>query len=270
MPNIADESESPIFDFAPLKAFLESRGIKVGKSQPYEPIDPGVITRQAVESGDIEFQDDGIYVKDRVTGNRHQVFLYLNSYNMAAYGKPRYHICRCSTIEEFIASGQFSRYTRANTDPVPVYDRSAGRKVMVANLPLCRNCLSKIREYGSISSTDFVEILKRANEDYDNNEGEVEVDIFGYTKDWEAISRAYRTKQDFTCEACGLHIENELDRMYLHTHHINGNKIDNRERNLRCLCVRCHANVDANHLQRLTSGANKIIYDEFCRRFPKQ
>ena len=98
----------------------------------------------------------------------------------------------------------------------------------------------------------------------------MEVDIFGYTKDWEAVSRAYRTKKDFSCEACGLHIENELDRMYLHTHHINGNKIDNREHNLRCLCVRCHANVDENHQQRLTTGANRVIYDEFCRKYPKR
>lgn len=265
MPNT---DERPIFDFEPLKNFLANRGIKVEIPSPYTSIRPEVITGKDVANGNIEFQDNGIFVTDRITGQHHQVFLYLNSYNMETFGKPRFHICRCSTIEEFITSGQFSRYTRANTDPVPVYDRSRNMNVMVNNLPLCQNCLSKIREYGSISSTDFVEILKRANDDFKNNKGEVEVDLFGYTKDWEVISRAYRTKQNFRCEECGLQIKNELDRMYLHTHHISGNKIDNREQNLRCLCLRCHANVDDNHRRQLTTGASKIMYANFCRKYP--
>ena len=117
------------------------------------------------------------------------------------------------------------------------------------------------------SSTDFVEILRQANEDSTNSEEDMEIDIFGYTKNWETISRAYRIKHNYTCEKCGLHIDNELDRMYLHTHHINGNKTDNREKNLRCLCIRCHANVDDNHYKRLTTGANRIIFEDFCKKY---
>ena len=116
-----------------------------------------------------------------------------------------------------------------------------------------------------MTTSDFVKILKEARDATDSNE---EVDIFGYTKNWEMISKAYRELHNYTCERCGLHIENSFDQQYIHVHHRNGNKADNQRENLECLCLRCHASVDKNHQARLTTGANKILYEEFCKKYP--
>ena len=33
------------------------------------------------------------------------------------------------------------------------------------------------------------------------------IDIFGYTRNWDEISRKYRESHDYTCERCGLKID---------------------------------------------------------------
>ena len=53
----------------------------------------------------------------------------------------------------------------------------------------------------------------------------------------------------------------------MHVHHINGDKLNNNESNLKCLCLYCHAHVDNHHLKRLTSGANRFSYYTFIDRY---
>ncbi|MDL2271586.1 HNH endonuclease [Desulfovibrio sp. OttesenSCG-928-I05] len=60
----------------------------------------------------------------------------------------------------------------------------------------------------------------------------------GYTPDWSNISREYREKHLYTCEECGVDLSSEP--YLLHTHHINRDKGDNREKNLIALCASCH------------------------------
>ena len=60
---------------------------------------------------------------------------------------------------------------------------------------------------------------------------------------------------------------NDYDKQYMHVHHINGDKLNNDESNLRCLCVYCHAHVDDHHFRRLTRGANKVSYFSFIDRY---
>ena len=96
---------------------------------------------------------------------------------------------------------------------------------------------------------------------------EYDVDIFGYVKNWEEISLAYRTKKLFTCERCGIHVENGFDHYYMHTHHKNGVKTDNREGNLECLCIKCHSEVDDTHRRNFSSGAQKVMIDEYMHKY---
>lgn len=264
-----DENIEPIYDFSSLRNFLIQKGYIVEKGQAYREIRPEEITVDAISKGEIEFTDEGIYVVGN--GNeRQQVYLYKRDYHLVRYGKPRFHICKCATIEDFINTGGFKdHYVRANSDPVPVRNMdNSYNEEMVKELPLCKNCLSKIREYGSINSTQFVEALRQIRGGDEEPEAH-EVDIFGYTRNWDDISRKYREKHEYTCEECGLRIDNPYDRQYIHVHHIDANKLNNKESNLRCLCLRCHSNVDVYHRKNLREGANRFIWEAFKAAYPE-
>lgn len=261
-----NEDEQPIFDFAPLKAFLEKRGYTVGNRTAYEPFTPEDVNAADITNGTMSFRSDGIFVIGS-DGQERQVFLYKKDYHLERYGKPRFHICKCSVIDEFISIGRFKQhYVRANSEPVPVIDLDDGHKLKEINgLPLCGYCKKTLRQVNVANSTKFVELLQSVNNQVQQED--VEVDIFGYTRNWETISRAYREIHNYTCEQCGLQITDDYDRQYIHVHHIDGNKLNNNENNLQCLCLYCHTHVDDHHFQRLTTGANKYTYDDFIKKY---
>lgn len=264
------DKEEPIYKFNGLKNLLKSMGYQIEKATGYRPVENKDVDLNELKHN-MEFTDEGIFLLDPIDGSKQKIFLYKRNYHLRSYGKPRFHIRKCQTIQSFIDSGMFKiEYRRANTDEVMVCDMDDNNKdKKIKDLPLCKNCLRMATEgYDNMTTSDFVEILKEANEASENDVQDNEVDIFGYTKNWEQISKAYRETHNYTCERCGIHIDNPFEQHYIHVHHRNGNKVDNRTRNLECLCVRCHANVDTNHQMRLMTGANKIIYNEFCKKYP--
>lgn len=268
-----NKDEKPIFSFEGLKNVLRAHGFIIDDSKgAYTPIKPEDVTRAEIEEGKMEFDDDGIFVIDEY-GERRQIFLYKRKYHLEEYGKPRFHICKCQTLDSFLARGSFQKeYRRANTETVPVIDMDDGNEdKQISSLPLCKYCINQLRQQGqtiasSMKSEEFVELLKMAGQS--SPKQEVEVDIFGYTKDWEQISRSYRESKNYTCERCGIHIDNPFDHHFIHVHHKNGNKMDNRLVNLECLCIRCHSKVDKAHEINFSSGANRILLDEFNTSYP--
>jgi len=262
-----NDNEEPIYDFSALKSFLTKKGFTIGTRQAYEAIKPEDVKPEDVTNGTMEFRDDGIFVLGS-DGRERQVFLYKKDYRMQQYGKPRFHICKCETIDEFIRSGRFRQhYVRANTEPVPVKNLdNRGKIEEVSGLPLCRYCMDMISNVTALNTTQFVELLKAANGE-NHQEEKQETNLFGYTRDWEYISKEFREKHNYTCENCGLKLEDDYDRQYMHVHHINGDKLNNNESNLKCLCLYCHSHVDKHHYKRLTSGANKYAYCTFVDRY---
>ena len=258
----------PIYDFASLKDFLSKRGYRIGTRDAYEPFTPEVVKAADVRNGRMSFTNVGIYVNCD-DGVERQVFLYKKDYHLVQYDKPRIHICKCQIIQEFINSGGFNaHYVRANSEPVPVIDLDDYyQRKQISSLPLCTYCSRIYIGQYIHNSTDFVNLLRSASDNQTDDPQEVELDLFGYTRDWEAISKQYREKQNYTCERCGLKIDDTYDRQYIHVHHINGDKLNNKEENLKCLCLYCHSHVDWVHKRRLTYGANGIIYRNFMDKY---
>ena len=263
--------EEPIYTFDRLKRTLTDMGYLVEKATGYREVENVDVDINDLRTK-IDFTDEGIFLKDEEGGAPQQIFLYKQKYHLEKYGLPRFHICKCQTIQSFMNSGSFEKeYRRANTKSVMVKDMDDRlREKMVENLPLCKYCARLAMEYDKeMKTSEFVEILKRANETEEEPQN-VEVDIFGYTKDWEKISTAYRISKDYTCERCGLHIDNVFDRQYMHVHHRDGNKLHNHTSNLECLCIRCHAHTDAIHEHNFSRGANRIHLEQFNADYPKK
>ncbi|NBL00499.1 MAG: hypothetical protein EOM50_21350, partial [Erysipelotrichia bacterium] len=115
------EQEDSIHDFSGLKALLQKLGYKIGPTEAYKPLN--IVDVDINEIKNLEFGDDGICFVDSVTGLKHQVFLYKRNYHLEKYGKPRFHIRKCETIQQFIDRGSFkAEYRRANTETVTVCD----------------------------------------------------------------------------------------------------------------------------------------------------
>lgn len=263
------EKTPPIYDFNKFKAALERLGYTIGEAKPYTPLEVADVNLSNIQSGEVEITDEGIFYVNPNTSNKQQIFLYMRNYNMADWGKPRFHITNCTTLQ---ALGT-KRYRRANTGTVIVYDTSQERDVEVSGLPLCKHCLKIIQaamqlDYGSdMTSDEFEQILRAAGEDTENDQ-EPDTDLEGYTWKWPKISEAYRTKRNYTCEVCGFHPENRMDRRFLHVHHKDGRKTNNRESNLQCLCIACHSNVNQTHQENFSRGANRVMLDDFKKKYP--
>ena len=176
---------------------------------------------------------------------------------------PKFHVCQCTAIDNYGREA----YRFANAEPIKVFSKNEKKEVNVNGLELCgfcRNLLLEDERYRITNSTDFVDILKEVGDVQEPTL--VELDFYGYVKDWEQISLAYRTKKNFTCERCGIQIDDQFDRSFIHTHHRNGDKTDNRELNLECLCIKCHSEIDEVHEQNFLRGGNKVLLENFYEK----
>lgn len=257
-----------LYDFSSLKQFLRNEGYHVSDKAGYVAVKPDdAFDKQGKTQ--ISFHGNkgeiGIFVTDK-HGVKRQVYMYKHRYHLG-YGKPpTFHICQCQTIASFMSQGRFGEYHYANTDEVDVFDLDTRQSVMLRGLPLCSNCYSRMGYLYSVNdSSHFVEILKQAGMASDNQAQEV--DIFGYVKDWEAISKAYRELHEYKCEKCGYDGSSLLDRMFMHTHHKDGNKLNNNESNLQCLCIKCHSEVDQTHRRNFSEGDKAKQLESFKIRF---
>lgn len=176
--------ENPIYRFEGLKSLLKSLGYQVDKAKGYRPVENVDVDLNDIRYN-LTFSNDGIYLFDPMENSKQQVFLYKKCYNLAKFGKPRFHIRKCQTIQSYINSGTFKiEYRRANTNTVKVIDWGDGNKEkMVSNLPLCKYCMQMAANSRRLMTTsEYVKELQAAGERLDSPPKSEDVDIFGYTK----------------------------------------------------------------------------------------
>ena len=225
-----------------------------------------VNANKAFNNGRIKFEDDGIFYVD-ASGKKHKGYIYKSKYAVNRYGTlPKFHLTKCIIIQDFINRGVFEEeYLFSNSKSNNVYEMYNTHIVHENQvLELCNYCRKELTECFE-TTQDFYENL----EDKYKSKKEVKVDINGYTLDWYRISKVYREKQVYTCESCGEIPRNERDKIFWHTHHIDGNKVENDDSNLKCLCIRCHSEVDETHRKNFSTGDRAIQLNDFKRKYPK-
>ena len=89
--------------------------------------------------------------------------------------------------------------------------------------------------------------------------------LFDYQSPWwQDYSWLYRHVRGWQCEECQLSLN--LDRQYLHTHHISGTQ-HNDPNDLKALCIACHSEQPGTNHHRLTTLED---YPEFMEKYGEQ
>ena len=223
--------------------------------------------------GSLEWREDGVYIK--VKGTHQRGFMFNKDYKVSEFGNPKFHLFECSVIERFIEQGILSRfYFWSNSDSVTVTQRGSNIEYKNQTLRLCARCSGMIqdRNLESISNTeDFHNLLDLNDSEIENNNDEIETDIFNRPLNWRSISRAYRLEQNYTCEECcfgGDDLDNNYDKRYIHTHHIDSFDLENTHRdNLKSVCVLCHYNQDEYHQSQFKKPRMKKELDNFINNY---
>jgi len=227
--------------------------------------------------GNIEWREDGVYLN--VRGEYQRGFMYIKRPYLTRYNKdvenisdrPRFHLVKCSTIEQQRNDGRFdNRYFWSNSPIISLFDFDTQEEYKNKKLNLCWNCQELINE--DISNTEeFHELLDLNDNEIEINTTKIDTDIFNRPLNWRSISRAYRLEQNYTCEECGFggnDLENNYDKRYIHTHHIDGYDLQNTHRNnLKAVCVLCHYNEDEHHQSNFEKPRMKKELDNFIKKY---
>jgi 5-methylcytosine-specific restriction endonuclease McrA len=252
-----------LYQFSALDKKLTELGFPVIIRNTGFRVIKGVDFNKAYREGKIEFRADGVYLTldgKEWKGYMHLAESYLSRYN----SHPKFHLTRCTTIQDFIAMGTFrQRYIWSNSNKVDLVDDTTGQEYKDITLRLCQYCSHQI--FGAPSTTEsFFERLDKTEQE---PETIIEVDIFGYDKNWQKISKIYRQSKDYTCENCGIKPKNNFDKRFWQTHHLDGDKTNNKETNLECLCVLCHSYKDMKHEDNFDKTRMKKELDSFVEKY---
>jgi len=268
-----------VYDFSSLKLEVE----KVIKKK----ID---VTKSSFKAPEIHIELDHVQVNEKVKFDKDSIhyitdegvtvqgyLIKLSNYSRPYFDYvlhrpsilPKFHVCNCSTLDEMRLKGRFhGRYIFANTQSLmSECDEGGGG---LDDPRVCSNCIGSIDLPRDLRTKGFVEeYQKEATQIGIFTPTELpihrNIDEYGYMKDWSERTKAYRASKNYICESCGIKLAGAT--FFLETHHINSNRSDDREANLKCLCVLCHSKVDEYHIENYQQGKLKSKLEEFKRLF---
>ena len=256
--------DKPIIHFSSLTNTLNAMGIYVNSNgSSWREIKSEDVRIDELQKGSLVIEPSAIYSVDEF-GNRVRVFLYKREYHINEHGYPRKHYCNCQTIRSFTNdAGQIPLYRKSNIDKIKVYDLDSDEETIVTNAPTCYYCMNILRrELGD--KFNIKKLLESALPA--NTPRKLKINYAGYTDDWPVISADIRKKRNYTCEVCNIKVD-DFDAGFLEVHHKNGNKADNREQNLQCLCIRCHSQVNQTHRSHYTSDSKRMLISLFEEKY---
>ena len=192
----------------------------------------------------------------------------------------RFHIADCKTLGSMRKKSRFERYKVTNnlSGYFHVFGQDYYSKEAVegeAQLVVCRNCLSMLNYKGYKSKKTLRDSIVAGFEigEFFSNYSSLfkalpKENTFltggGYTSDWKEVSDAYKSRVSFCCERCQVDLSSH--KQLLHSHHINGNKQDNRAENLKALCMDCHRKEPLHDHMRVSHNKMQLITSLRCKQ----
>lgn len=174
------------------------------------------------------------------------------------YVLPKYHVVECETRQKF------DGFVFANKMPVKIRDNELN-KYSFEKLELCRNCSKRVfQSLWGANGPWYDSVLKYISAKNHTPSFFTTGDLKGYHVMWRQISEAYRESVGFKCESCNIDLSNKEDREWLHTHHKDKDKTNNKKKNFQALCLLCHSLC---HPEKLTNGTGFSKVQEFIDKY---
>ncbi len=197
---------------------------------------------------------------------------------------PKFHVSWCSTLKQKKKDGSFGKYVLSTRTDGRFEIRKTGSSTTVSTeeLKVCKNCLQKLH-YNAYNSrneeslkeeavnnftlTDFFRKYPKSPLNAKPKYTSATAATNDYPSNWDNISHAYRNKNNWKCEQCGIDFSSK--KGYLQTHHINGIKNECGEENLKALCIPCHAEQpNHSHMKRLPNYSASVRWVELRQNSP--
>ena len=194
------------------------------------------------------------------------------------YQPYKFHVANCDKLQSMREEGRDKRYvvsTRTN-GTFTINSFKNGRLVKKGDedeLHVCKYCLRRLNYKGyrgcryaeqnrimtSFNLKEFFEMYVSQITKVPT-ETDTSAPLNDYTSDWDEVSRRYKDKMGWRCEACSI-ILREMPE-FLDAHHIDGLRNNNRDENICALCVGCHAEQPQHQL--IESTPRYRIYQQWC------
>ena len=266
--------------FAPLDQLHSKMGVTENDhvilkgAEAWHALTPDELRRLSIEGIDVDI-DEVKYAEDGTFEYKGQkVIIYIRDQLYFERARPwnyKYHICTCKKIREMKEGGRLHRYVVSTRKDgkflVTKVDPSSRKpipnmKKIEEPLDVCKYCLGEMLDFhpeeislfrfSSFSLNEFLERFATKHLSIPaHTESTAPFNV--YSDNWDKISRDTRKARDYKCE--GVNCPNSSTDFsgrpdLMHVHHINGNKSDNRQSNLRVLCEDCHKSQPFhNHME---------------------
>jgi len=250
-------------NWSALNSLRQQMGASLTENFVLTPVYSDMSISEKMNTGGIEIDLDDIIVHDDGTliYQGYRGLLHIRDI-ISVSGEtrmPRYHLAFCQTLEKMQKNSRFERYVMAQSISgefkVNIIHRTVESKNVKLNV--CQNCLDKIRWKGFSITGESRSVRQQRVESFSLSDffKEYPRDLIGkkslyttdtapvnnYSPDWPELSKKIRRNREYRCESCDLSFSKD-DSRFLHVHHCNGLKNDNRHENLLVLCIACHAN----------------------------
>jgi hypothetical protein len=187
-----------------------------------------------------------------------RILLYIRDITQyAGYFEPRFHLADCITLQQMRENSRFGRFVIASRDDglFHLHYIDSGKRID-KRLDVCQNCLDRLNYKGFRLSmrvgvrraavqvfkiADFFAGYPKTLHHSIPNHTDQTAPTNDYSPDFSSISRAYRQKRNWICETCTIPLSRLVLQRYLDVHHMDGQKNNNEEANLKSVCVHCHA-----------------------------